>query len=65
MCIADIAPHLAALYASRAQGVYFTEKPERLDHRIKEIENGRYQSDWDCISSMSEQQLKDLCEELR
>ena len=53
-----------ALYASLAQGVYFTEKPVRLHHRIKDIEDGRYQSEWDRILSISELQ-KDICEELK
>jgi hypothetical protein len=65
VCIADIAPNLVALYASRAQGVHFTEKPERLAHRIKEIEDGRYDAEWKCIFSMTEQQLKDFCAELK
>ena len=65
VCIADIAPHLVALYASRAQGVYFTEKPVRLAHRIQEIEDGRYQSEWDRIFSMSQQELTDHCEQLK
>lgn len=65
VCIADIAPNLVALYASRAQGVYFTEKAERLYYRIKEIEDGRYNAEWDRILHMNEQQLKDACAELK
>jgi ferredoxin len=65
VCIADIAPNLVALYASRAQGAHFTGKPERLAHRIKEIEDGRYDAEWKRVLSMNEQQLKDLCAELK
>lgn len=57
VCIADIAPNFVALYASRAQGVFFTEKPKKLEHRIKEIERGRYQSEWDRILSMTDEEL--------
>ena len=28
VCIADIAPNFVALYASRAQGAHFTDRPE-------------------------------------
>jgi Fe-S-cluster-containing hydrogenase component 2 len=65
VCIADISPYLVALYASRAQGVFFTEKPERLHHRVKEIEDGRYKSEWDRILKMDEQQLKEACADLK
>jgi ferredoxin len=61
VCIADIAPNLVALYASRAQGSFFSEKPQRLHDRIDEIAQGQYQSEWDRILSMDEQQLKDVC----
>ena len=65
VCIADIAPNLVALYASRAQGVFFTEKPERLHHRIEEIEHGRYDTEWKRILKMSEQELTKVCAELK
>jgi ferredoxin len=65
VCIADIAPNLVALYASRAQGVFFTEKPERLHHRIEEIEHGRYDTEWKRILQMNEQELTKVCAELK
>jgi len=65
VCIADIAPNLVALYASRAQGVFFTEKPERLHHRIEEIEHGRYDTEWKRILKMNEQELTKVCAELK
>ncbi|MBI5411228.1 MAG: (2Fe-2S)-binding protein [Nitrospirae bacterium] len=65
VCIADIAPSLVALYASRAQGVHFTEKPERLYQRIKEIDEGRYKAEWDRVLTMSEQELAKVCAELK
>jgi len=61
VCIADIAPNLVALYASRAQGAHYTEKPSKLQARIDEIEQGRYQAEWDKTLNMDEQQLKALC----
>ena len=47
VCIADIAPHLVALYARRAQGVFFTERPPQLLKRIEEIEQGKYDAKWE------------------
>ena len=61
VCIADIAPNLVAVYASRAQGAFFTEKPKRLHERIEEIRQGKYDQEWDKILTMNEQQIKDVC----
>ena len=58
VCIADIAPNLVALYASRAQGVHFTEKPEGLAKRIQAIEEGKYQQEWDRILQCSDEELQ-------
>ena len=58
VCIADIAPNLVAVYASRAQGVHFTEKPEGLSKRIKEISDGQYQEEWDRILQLSDEELQ-------
>jgi succinate dehydrogenase/fumarate reductase-like Fe-S protein len=58
VCIADIAPNLVAVYASRAQGVHFTEKPEGLSTRIKEISDGQYQEEWDRILQLSDEELQ-------
>ncbi|WP_447970290.1 2Fe-2S iron-sulfur cluster-binding protein [Nitrospira sp. M1] len=58
VCIADIAPNLVAVYASRAQGVHFTDKPEGLDTRIQAIEEGRYQADWARVLKMSDEELQ-------
>ncbi len=58
VCIADIAPNLVALYASRAQGVHFTDKPEGLDKRIQAIEQGRYQADWARVLNMNDEELQ-------
>lgn len=65
VCIADIAPSLVAVYASRAQGAHFTEKPERLYHRIEEIEKGQYDAEWKKILQMNEQELTDICATLK
>jgi len=58
VCIADIAPNLVAVYASRAQGVHFTEKPEGLSTRIKKISDGQYQEEWDRILQLSDEELQ-------
>ena len=58
VCIADIAPNLVAVYASRAQGVHFTDKPEGLETRIKAIEDGRYQADWTRVLNMNDEELQ-------
>jgi succinate dehydrogenase/fumarate reductase-like Fe-S protein len=58
VCIADIAPNLVAVYASRAQGVHFTEKPEGLSTRIKEISDGNYREEWDRILQLSDDELQ-------
>jgi ferredoxin len=58
VCIADIAPNLVAIYASRAQGVHFTEKPEGLATRIKKIADGEYQEEWDRILQLSDEELQ-------
>ncbi len=65
VCIADIAPNLVALYASRAQGVYFTQKPERLQHRIDEITSGRYTKEWERVMKMNEKELTEACASLK
>jgi succinate dehydrogenase/fumarate reductase-like Fe-S protein len=65
VCIADIAPNLVGLYASRAQGAHFTDKPERLYHRINEIEQGRYDAEWDRVLKLNEDELKAVCAELK
>ena len=65
VCIADIAPNLVALYASRAQGVHFTERPERLYHRINEIESGRYDAEWKRILSLDDNKLQEVCAALK
>ena len=58
VCIADIAPNLVAVYASRAQGVHFSEKPEGLAKRIKKIADGDYQEDWNRILKLSDEELQ-------
>lgn len=65
VCIADIAPNLVALYASRAQGVHFSDEPLRLNQRVQEIETGRYDQEWERVFQMSEQELQDACANLK
>jgi ferredoxin len=49
VCIADIAPNLVALYARRAQGSLYTERPPQLLDRIREIEEGKYAPEWEKV----------------
>jgi hypothetical protein len=49
------------VYASRAQGAFFTDKPQRLEARIDQIEQGQYDPEWGRILSMNESQLKEVC----
>lgn len=65
VCIADIAPNFVALYASRVQGAHLTERPERLERRIKDIAEGKYKDEWDRIFKMNEQELAKVCAELK
>ncbi|RMH04582.1 MAG: 4Fe-4S ferredoxin [Nitrospirae bacterium] len=58
VCIADIAPNLVAIYASRVQGAHFTEKPKDIEARIKAIEEGQYEKDWERILRMSDEELQ-------
>ena len=61
VCIADIAPNLVALYVSRAQGAHFTDKPVGLDVRIQEIQDGRFNNEWNRILKMNDKELADHC----
>ena len=58
VCIADIAPNLVAVYASRAHGVHFTESPQGLKKRINSIEKGEYQADWERVLKMNDEELQ-------
>ncbi len=58
VCIADIAPSLVAVYASRAHGAHYMEKPEGLSTRIKKISDGDYQKEWDRILQLSDDELQ-------
>ncbi len=58
VCIADIAPSLVGVYASRAYGVREMEKPPGLSDRIKAIEDGEYKDDWDRVLKMTDDELQ-------
>ncbi len=58
VCIADIAPNLVGVYASRAYGVREMEKPPGLFDRIQAIADGRYNDDWERILKMSDDELQ-------
>jgi ferredoxin len=57
VCPADIAPNLAALYVSRVQGAHLVKKGPGLDTRIKEIEAGRFEHEWNLVLAMTDQEL--------
>jgi ferredoxin len=61
VCIADIAPNLVAVYASRVQGAFFSKEPKKLHHRLSEIESGKYDQDWDRLLRMNTEDLKAFC----
>jgi ferredoxin len=58
VCIADIAPNHVAVYASRAQGVFYTKLPENLNRRLEEIEAGAFDEQWTNLLKMNEADLK-------
>lgn len=58
VCIADIAPSLVGVYASRAYGVREMEKPPGLFDRIQAIEEGQYNDDWDRVLKMTDEELQ-------
>ena len=58
VCIADIAPNLVGVYASRAYGVREMEKPPGLFDRIQAIAEGQYNDDWDRVLKMTDDELQ-------
>jgi len=58
VCIADIAPSLVGVYASRAYGVREMEKPQGLFDRIRAIEEGQYTDDWNRVLHMTDEELQ-------
>ena len=57
VCIADIAPSLVGVYASRAYGVREMAKPPGLADRIQAIADGRYDDDWTRVLNMTDEEL--------
>ena len=58
VCIADIAPSLVGVYASRAYGVHEMVKPPGLAERIQAIERGTYDADWKRVLKMTDEELQ-------
>ena len=58
VCIADIAPSLVGVYASRAYGVREMEKPAGLSDRIQAIAEGQYDDDWKRVLKMTNEELQ-------
>ncbi len=59
VCIAEISSNQVGLYVRRAQSVFFNDRPPILLKRIEEIKNGKFDSEWDTLFSLSEKELKD------
>ena len=60
-CVADMAPNLIALYARRTLGAHYHEKPEVIIQRVREIQEGQFESEFKDILSADEHKLKELC----
>lgn len=57
-CPAEMAQYNIALLARRLYGKYLSSKPEFLFKRIEEIEQGKYEKEFEEIMSLSEAELK-------
>ena len=57
VCIADIAPNQVGVYVRRAQGIFFEERPAQLSVRLKEIEKGRFDKEWERLFNLSNDEL--------
>lgn len=58
VCIAEISSNQVGLYVRRAEGVFFNERPPQLSSRIEEIHCGKYNTQWETLMKMSEEELK-------
>ncbi len=58
VCIADIAPNQVGLYMRRAQGIYYDEKLPDLANRVEEIDQGKYDAEWERLLSLSDEAIK-------
>lgn len=58
VCIADIAPNLVGVYASRAYGAREMDQPPGLLDRIQAIEEGQYQDEWNRVLNMTDEELQ-------
>ncbi|MCG3110602.1 MAG: 2Fe-2S iron-sulfur cluster-binding protein [Candidatus Manganitrophus sp. SB1] len=58
VCIAEISSNQVGLYVRRAEGIFFNERPPQLSSRIEEIHCGKYNTQWETLMKMSEEELK-------
>lgn len=58
VCIAEISSNQVGLYVRRAEGVFFNKRPPQLSSRIEEIHCGKYNTQWETLMKMSEEELK-------
>ncbi|MHB8482317.1 MAG: 4Fe-4S dicluster domain-containing protein [Nitrospiria bacterium] len=61
VCIADISPNLVFLYARRTYNHFYEKKAPDLAARLAEIQEGKYQSEWDTIIQLDEKGLNQFC----
>ncbi len=59
VCIAEISSNQVGLYVRRAQSVFFSDRHPILLKRIEEIKDGKFDSEWETLFSLSEKELKD------
>ena len=62
VCIADISPNLVFLYARRTFNYFYEKKAENLSTRLSDIQEGKYQDEWNKIGKLDEKGLVDYCQ---
>ncbi|HET6371309.1 MAG TPA: 4Fe-4S dicluster domain-containing protein [Nitrospiria bacterium] len=58
VCIADIAPNQVAVYAGRVHASLQTERPPQLIARIREIEEGKFDGEWEKVMAPDAKDVK-------
>ncbi|MFQ5587584.1 MAG: 2Fe-2S iron-sulfur cluster-binding protein [Nitrospiria bacterium] len=58
VCIADIVPNQVGLYMRRAQGVFYEKEISELTSRLEEIDQGKYDAEWERLLSLSDEAIE-------
>lgn len=58
VCIADIAPNQVGLYMRRAQGIFFDQKSGHLSARLEEIDQGKFDAEWERLLGLSDEAIR-------